>query len=100
MERFFEALFARDPSGRSWLPALLAATPHGRAALGELVDDPGWIEIPLAVRGASGRLACLDYRVAPARKLLAWYVDHPEQLTWPAGTGLAQRRAPAPRADR
>jgi len=86
VERFFEALFARDPSGRSWLPALLAAAPHGRGALGELVDEPGWIEIPLAVRGASGRLACLDYRVAPARELLAWYVDHPAELTWPVDT--------------
>ncbi len=94
MERFFEALFASDPSGRSWLPALLAATPHGRAALGELVDDPGWIEVPLAVRGASGRLACFDYRVAPPRRLLAWYVDHPGELTWPAGT------EPSPTVDR
>jgi hypothetical protein len=89
VERLFEALFARDPSGGSWLPALLAAAPHGRDTLGELVDEPGWIEIPLAVRGASGRLACFDYRVAPARKLLAWYVDHPAELTWPADTRLS-----------
>jgi hypothetical protein len=85
VERFFEALFARDPSGRSWLPALLAATPHGRAALGELVDDPGLIEIPLAVRGADGRLACFGYPAAPSRALLSWYLDHPDELTWPAG---------------
>jgi hypothetical protein len=85
VERFFEALFARDPSGRSWLPALLAATPHGRAALGELVDEPGAIEVSLAVRGADGRLACFGYPVAPPRALLAWYIDHPDELVWPAG---------------
>jgi hypothetical protein len=94
VERFFEALFARDPSGRSWLPALLAAAPHGRAALGELVDEPGSIEVPLAVLGASGRLACFDYRVAPARRLLAWYVDHPQELTWPVDI------QPSPTVDR
>jgi hypothetical protein len=85
MERFFEALFARDPSGRSWLPALLAAAPHGPAALEELVEDPGLIEIPQAVRGADGRLACFGYPAAPSRALLSWYLDHPDELTWPAG---------------
>lgn len=85
MQPFFSALFARDPSGRSWLPALLAATPHGRDALGELVDEPGSLEISLAVNGASGRLACFDYPAAPPRDLLAWFIDHPDRLVWPDG---------------
>ncbi|HTX46703.1 MAG TPA: hypothetical protein VMD48_10505 [Solirubrobacteraceae bacterium] len=83
--RFLESLFARDPSGAGWLPALLQAVPYGRAALGELADEPGWIEISLAVPGASGQLAAFDYPATPSRGLLAWFVDHPDALTWPDG---------------
>ncbi len=79
---FFEALFARDPSGGSWLPALLAATPHGIDRLGELAGSPGWLVTPLAVRGASGRLACFDYPANPSRELLRWFIDHPDRLSW------------------
>jgi hypothetical protein len=88
VERFFTALFTRDPSGRTWLPALLAAAPHGREALGEFIDEPGSLEIALAVEGASGRLACFDYPAAPPRDLLAWFIDHPDQLHWPADAQL------------
>lgn len=83
---FFEALFARDASGGSWLPALLRATPYGTDRLGELVDSPGWLVTPLAVRGASGRLACFDYPANPSRELLRWFIDHPQRLRW-ADTG-------------
>jgi hypothetical protein len=80
---FFEALFARDPSGRSWLSALLAATPNGHEVLGELVEQPGYLSTLLAVRAMSGRLAAFEYPVAATRELLAWYVEHPERLRWP-----------------
>ena len=79
---FFEALFARDPAGGSWLPRLLAVAPYGHSRLGELADAPGWLVTPLAVRGASGRLACFDYPVNPPRELLRWFIDHPDQLRW------------------
>jgi hypothetical protein len=93
LEQFFTTLIGRDPSGRSWLPALLAATPNGRDRLGELVDEPGSLDAPLAVTGATGRLACFDYPVAPARELLRWYVDHPDQLTWPPTADLSPQAA-------
>lgn len=80
-----ESRFARDPGGRSWLPALLGACPRGRAHLGELVDDPGYLEVPLAVRAQTGMLACFSYPAAPTRQLLGWYIDHPQALTRPAG---------------
>jgi hypothetical protein len=79
---FFEALFTRDASGASWLPRLLAAAPYGRSRLGELAEAPGWLVTPLAVRGASGRLACFDYPVNPPRQLLRWFIDHPDRLRW------------------
>jgi hypothetical protein len=83
LQQLFVARFGCDPSGRDWLPALLAAVPGGRASLGELLDDPGALEIPLAVTGANGRLACFDYPSAPPRSLLAWFIDHPDELVWP-----------------
>lgn len=78
---FFEALFARDASGGSWLPQLLTAAPHGQR-LGELAEAPGWLVTPLAVRGANGRLACFDYPANPPRELLRWFIDHPDRLRW------------------
>lgn len=89
METFFTTLIGRDQSGRSWLPALLAAAPNGRALLGDLADEPGSLEAPLAVVGANGRLACFDHPATPSRKLLRWYVDHPEALSWPGGAELS-----------
>jgi hypothetical protein len=76
-----ESLFARDPGGRSWLPSLLDACEGARAHLGAFVDDPGYLEVPLAVRAQTGMLACFSYPAAPTRQLLGWYVDHPEALT-------------------
>lgn len=85
VERFFETLLVADASGSTWLPQLLAATPGGTDKLGELVAAPGWLVTPLAVRGASGRLACFEYPAVPPRNLLRWYIDHPDRLTWPDG---------------
>jgi hypothetical protein len=89
VEPFFESLLRRDPSGRSWLPALLAATPHGRDRLGELLENPGWLIIPLAVPAASGRLALFEYPAIPPRELLAWFIDHPDELVWPPDAQLS-----------
>lgn len=93
IEPFFDALFAKDPSGRMWLPALLAATPRGRASLGELVDEPGALEIALAVHGVNGRRATFDYLVPPPRELLRWFIDHPDALEWPAQAELSPETA-------
>jgi hypothetical protein len=98
LEPFFERLLARDPSGSTWLPQLLAAAPNGRERLGELVDQPGWLVTPMAVRTASGRLGCFEYPAIPARELLAWYIDHPDQLVWPADAELPRLTARLRRA--
>jgi hypothetical protein len=89
VETFFTTLIGRDQSGRSWLPALLAATPNGGARLGDIAEDPGSLDAPLAVVGASGRLACFDHPATPPRRLLRWYVDHPEELSWPPDAKLS-----------
>jgi hypothetical protein len=69
-----------------------------RQRLGELVDEPGWLETPLAVRGTAGRLACFDYPVHPSPGLLRWYIDHPERLTWPEAADGSPRTARLRRA--
>lgn len=89
VQPFFETLFQRDASGRGWLPQLLASAPSGRAVLGDLVDEPGSLVMTLAQRGLSGRLGCFEYPAAPPRALLAWYIDHPEALVWPAAAELS-----------
>jgi hypothetical protein len=76
-----ESLFARDAGGRSWLPGLLNACEGARSHLGVLVDEPGYLEVPLAVRAQTGMLACFSYPAAPTRQILGWYIDHPEALT-------------------
>lgn len=80
------------------MPALLAATPRGRAVLGELVDQPGGLEIALAVRGVSGRRATFDYVVPPPRELLAWFIDHPDELEWPPDAELSPETSTLRRA--
>ena len=47
------------------------------------MQAPGWLQTQLAVRGASGRLACFEYPTAAPKRLLAWYIDHPDRLVWP-----------------
>jgi hypothetical protein len=72
---------AWDPSGRTWLPGLLAAAPRASEQLGRLAGEPGSISMTLSVRGHSGRLGCFAHPTASPRPLLAWYIDHPEALT-------------------
>lgn len=84
IERFFEALLARDGAGGSWLGPLLRAAPRGPARFGELAERPGWIEAPVAVVTETGRRGAFEYPAAPARELLGWFIDHPSQLSRPA----------------
>lgn len=93
IQTFFTELLTRDAAGGSWLPALLRATPYGESRLGELVDAPGWLQTQLAVRTATGLLGCFRYPAAPPRELLAWFIEHPERLAWPAGAQMSAATA-------
>lgn len=91
-ERFFTPLLESDASGRQWLGALLAASPRGVDRFGpEVVEMPGPLSMSLSVRGISGRLGAFEYPQAPSRELLAWWVDHPEQLVWPDGAQMSDQ---------
>jgi hypothetical protein len=83
VHRLFETLLTRDGAGGSWLAALLQAAPRGREQLGELTDAPGWLEAPIAVRTETGRRGAFEYPGAPTRRLLGWFIDHPDALERP-----------------
>lgn len=80
---FFGALIARDPSGHSWLAPLLAAAPHGAALLKRLDGDAGTLLSALTVPSVKGYLGCFEYPVAAPSELLAWFIEHPDELVWP-----------------
>jgi hypothetical protein len=84
VQQLFEALLTRDGAGGSWLSALLRAAPRGPEQLGALADAPGWLEAPIAVRTETGRRGAFEYPGAPARRLLGWFIDHPDALERPA----------------
>jgi hypothetical protein len=83
VQRLFEALLTRDGAGGSWLAALLQAAPRGREQLGELAAAPGWLEAPIAVHTETGRRGAFEYPGAPTRRLLGWFIDHPDALHRP-----------------
>lgn len=82
---FFGALLRRDPSGAGWLAALLSATPYGTERLGELAAQPGWLQSQLALATETGSRGAFEYPAAAPQRLLRWYIDHPDRLTWPRG---------------
>lgn len=93
---FFQSLLRRDPSGVSWLPALLRlgqANPHFGQTLarhcGPLLD---WVSRrhPRSDRALrcfgipSVELEqCFEYRLPPTQAFLRWLIEHPSLLTWP-----------------
>lgn len=89
VQPFFGALIARDPSGTAWLSKLLAATPKGAAVLGDLLNDPGTLLSPITSLTGNGRLGCFEYPVTSPRDLLAWFVEHPDELVWPKRQGFS-----------
>jgi hypothetical protein len=82
---FFEALITRD-HGASWLGPLLKATPRGRSVFGDVLAAPGTLPPTLtAPRPKTGVRQCFEFRVAPPRGLLVWFVANPDELVWPKG---------------
>ena len=91
----FTALIQRDPTGRSWLPALLELCPHRdrlppgiRAQPGELLSE---LVAPRLykdkVLGEIEILSCFERRVAPPAAFLRWLIVNSEQMTWPESAG-------------
>lgn len=81
--RFLEPVLAEQPSGWRWFPSLLCGAPRGEHRFGALAADPGWLFGDLTLPALEGRRTCFGYPVAPPEALVAWYIEHPDRLTWP-----------------
>lgn len=89
---FFCQLLDRDPTGESWLPALLDAAP-GRSLLPVGVRaQPGPLDATVRERRRLPVPAldhvislerCFEYSVPPPTAFLRWLLEHPDKLEWP-----------------
>jgi hypothetical protein len=72
---FFKKLIKRDPTGQSWLPAVLALAPNRYSfKFEELLTNPGPLETIDLDR---------ECRLKPPAAFLRWLIEHPEQMSWP-----------------
>jgi hypothetical protein len=91
LQTLLDPLLGLYPGGRPWLPRLLAAAPHGER-LGDAREEPGYLNMNLTVMALAGR-PCFQYPVAAPPALLTWFIDNPDQLTWPASVELSPEAA-------
>jgi hypothetical protein len=72
----FNTLYRRDPTGRTWLPALLRLFPNSGVLGPELLSAPGRI---IEFRCGS------EKAIPPATGFLRWLIENPDRMTWPSG---------------
>ncbi len=89
---FFCQLLDRDPTGESWLPALLEATPGNNLLPADVRKVPGLLpptvreRRPLPVPALDHVIAlerCFEYPAPPPTAFLTWLLEHPDKLEWP-----------------
>jgi hypothetical protein len=101
----FDALLARDPTGRSWLPRLLELAPHRLPQPAEPTDLLPCLTrceraIPAAVAQSIGPEATarigpvrhvFEVDLPPSAAFLRWLIENPNALSWPAELGGSAR---------
>lgn len=93
---FFHALFLRDPSGKSWLPALLHLARCNQEYATSLAADTGTlVKDTVEKRPYADRILahygikeialekCFERSVPPPAGFLKWLIEHPCKMTWP-----------------
>jgi hypothetical protein len=89
---FFCRLLDRDPTGESWLPALLDAAPGRNLLPLGVRAQPGPLDPtvrerrPLPVPALNHVISlerCFEYAVPPPTAFLRWLLEHPDKLEWP-----------------
>jgi hypothetical protein len=76
VQPFFRILEARDPSGLSWVPQLLALSSNSPQAVK--------LAAALTQAEASSRVALkFERRLPPPTEFLRWQIQNQDQLTWP-----------------
>ena len=93
---FFQALFSADPTGASWLPALLAACPHADRLPETVRTAPGplW-HTTTERRRYKGRILgrsielerAFEHKVDPPTRFLEHLLAHPSASRWPIKKG-------------
>jgi hypothetical protein len=81
---------ARDPTGGDWLGPLLAATPHGRAVLGDTIGSPGELLEALRQPGTNGLQRCFEYPVCAPAPTLDLVHRKPGRAVWPRGAKYSE----------
>lgn len=104
---FFCELLRRDPSGASWLTALLRLAPrYDDVTPGAPVRDPGRLDPSVVAPKRVGKAvlpACFEAGVAPPRTFLRWLIENPRALTWPErpqGVRVEYRKATQDKRER
>jgi hypothetical protein len=92
------ALIERDPTGRSWLPALLDLCPCRDRLPERIRAEPGDLLPELVatrcykdkVLGELELLHCFERRVPPPACFLRWLILNSDKMTWPANAGTSE----------
>jgi hypothetical protein len=92
---FFQCLFRSDPTGASWLPALLKSVPLNADLATKMAQRSGRLSPALLVpRTYTDRAlppgkqrinleACFEKPFPPPTQFLRWLIEHPDRMTWP-----------------
>lgn len=87
---FFSSLIKQDPHGGSWLGTLLRSTPHGPTIFGDALRDTGVLDATLTSQTSKGWLGCFEFGVPAPSSIVAWYIQNPTELQWPAGKSYSE----------
>jgi hypothetical protein len=72
---FFKELLKRDPSGKTWLPSLLALAEHPAILVeADLLTNPGTL-LPTDLDN--------EPRLSPPEAFLCWLIQNPDKMSWP-----------------
>lgn len=101
---FFQPLLRRDPTGLSWLPALLRLSWANPDLGDKLATDCGslldWVsrrrfrpDRALRLHGiASVELEeCFEYRLPPPAAFLRWLIENPGRMVWPDEAQMSEQ---------
>lgn len=108
----FGRLIRRDPSGNSWLRALLATVAEGQPEE-DLIENPGeiyphltdtrpYLDSVLADHGVPeiDLERCFEMTIPPPSAFLEWLIRNPNSLSWPLRGGEETRYGPATQVKR
>jgi hypothetical protein len=97
----FDGLFRRDPTGTTWLPALLKLGSRAGKVVQQIHSSPGRLlpelgrfelNLPGPIKKALGRERAAriarirnayETEIPPSATFLKWLLEHPERLVWP-----------------